>query len=97
MTALTGTRFRTLRVGGTRQLGAFIAIAKKFDRKGDDVFPAWQGMQYTRDMTEGAGALTPLDGDRYGPLAWTAIDDVLARRFHAVPASGAEPVAQGGA
>jgi hypothetical protein len=35
------------------------------------VFPAWQGMQYLRDMFEGRARLTPLDNDRYPDLRWT--------------------------
>lgn len=84
MTDLTGSRFRTLRAGGTKQLSALIAVAKTMDRKKKEVFPAWQGMQYTRDMAEGKGALLALDVDRYGPLPWIRVRELLAPKSQRV-------------
>jgi hypothetical protein len=78
MTDISGTRFRTLRAGGTGQLGLFIRLAQAFDRDPQAVFPPWQGMQYLRDMAEGRGKLDPLDNDRYGPLPWTRVRDLLS-------------------
>jgi hypothetical protein len=43
----------------------------------DAVFPAWQGMQYLRDMASGRGKLEPLDNDRYGRRPWTSAREVL--------------------
>ncbi len=78
MTAITGTRFRVWRAGGMGLLGVLIRIARAFDR-GRDVFSAWTGMQYMRDMMSGRGKLRPLDNDRYGAMSWTSARDVLAR------------------
>ncbi|KAJ4423110.1 hypothetical protein N0V82_002239 [Gnomoniopsis sp. IMI 355080] len=47
--------------------------------KETDVFPAWQGMQYTVNMFSGEGKLNPLDNDRYPELKWTKIEDILSR------------------
>lgn len=47
--------------------------------KETDVFPAWQGMQYTVNMFSGEGKLDPLDNDRYPELKWTKIEDVLSK------------------
>lgn len=47
--------------------------------KESDVFPAWQGMQYTVNMFSGQGKLDPLDNDRYPELKWTKIEDVLSK------------------
>ncbi|KAJ4393254.1 hypothetical protein N0V93_002462 [Gnomoniopsis smithogilvyi] len=47
--------------------------------KETDVFPAWQGMQYTVNMFSGEGKLSPLDNDRYPELKWTKIEEVLSK------------------
>lgn len=41
----------------------------------NDVFPAWQGMQYMVNMFSGAGKLDPLDNNRYPDLTWTKVED----------------------
>ena len=78
MTDVTGQRYATLRVGGIGALSAMIAIARKLSPASDAPFPAWQGMQYLRDMMSGRGKLHPLDNDRYGVRAWTGAHEVLA-------------------
>lgn len=77
MTDVTGQRYATLRVGGIGALSAMIAIARKLSPASDAPFPAWQGMQYLRDMMSGRGKLHPLDNDRYGVRAWTGAHEVL--------------------
>ncbi|WP_083467963.1 NmrA family NAD(P)-binding protein [Methylobacterium tarhaniae] len=76
----TGQPFTVLRLGGPGLLTPMIALARAFAPGRDQVFPAWQGMQYLRDMFEGRGKLAPLDNDRYPGLAWTGVRDVLGRR-----------------
>lgn len=44
-----------------------------------DVFPAWQGLQYTANMFSGKGKLHPLDNSRYPELKWTKIEEVLSK------------------
>lgn len=51
------------------------------DVKKKEIFPPWQGMQYTRDMAEGKGALLALDVVRYGRLPWLRARDVLAPKY----------------
>ncbi len=77
MTSLSGTRFQLLRAGGIGLLGVVIGVARRVAPGGDAVFPAWQGMQYLRDMASGRGKLTPLDNGRYGKRDWTTAADVL--------------------
>ena len=77
MTELQGQRFKLWRAGGMGRLSALIAIARTLTPASDAAFPAWQGMQYMRDMSSGRGKLEPLDNDRYGPLPWTSARDVL--------------------
>ena len=77
MTEVTGQRYATLRVGSIGALSAMIAITWKLSPASDAPFPAWQGMQYLRDMMSGRGKLRPLDNDRYGVHAWTGAREVL--------------------
>ena len=77
MTALSGRRFRVIRVGGIGTLGALIRIARRVAPQREAVFPVWQGLQYLRDMSSGRGKLHALDNDRYADMAWTTARDVL--------------------
>ena len=70
---VTGTRYRSLRVGGTAVLSTVIRITQTLAPERESTFPAWQGMQYLRDMFTGDARLAPLDNDRYGDLPWTPL------------------------
>ena len=78
MRRLTGQRFRLVRPGGTPVLSAMIGLTRLLAPQAGAVFPAWQGMQYLRDMMEGSGKLAPLDNARYPDLTWTKAQQVLA-------------------
>ncbi|APT34838.1 secondary Metabolism [Methylobacterium phyllosphaerae] len=78
LTGLGGRRWRLLRAGGIGRLSAIIAIARALTPKTDAPFPAWQGMQYLRDMSTGRGKLHGLDNARYGKADWTSAAAVLA-------------------
>jgi uncharacterized protein YbjT (DUF2867 family) len=78
MTRVSGQRYTLLRAGGIGRLSAVIAIARALSPKTDEPFPAWQGMQYMRDMSSGRGKLSPLDNERYGKTDWTRAEAVLA-------------------
>ena len=77
MMELTGERFGLWRAGGIGLLSLVIRIARTLTPRSDAIFPAWQGMQYLRDMASGRGKLEPLDNDRYGTRPWTSARDVL--------------------
>ena len=79
MTELSGRRYRLLRAGGIGLLGVLIAVARTLTPRSDAPFPAWQGMQYLRDMASGRGQLIGLDNDRYARTGWTRARAVLAR------------------
>jgi nucleoside-diphosphate-sugar epimerase len=76
--AATGREFRPLRAGGLGALSALIRVARVLAPGRGEVFPAWQGMQYMRDMFSGEGKLAPLDNDRYPEPRWTPVREVLA-------------------
>jgi nucleoside-diphosphate-sugar epimerase len=78
MQLLTGRRFRLARPGGVPVLGAMIRLTRTLAPQPGAVFPAWQGMQYLRDMMDGTGKLEPLDNDRYPEINWTKARQVLA-------------------
>lgn len=80
MTDVTGQRYATLRVGSIGALSAMIAVARTLTPASDTPFPAWQGMQYLRDMMSGRGKLHPLDNDRYGIRTWTGARELLEER-----------------
>jgi nucleoside-diphosphate-sugar epimerase len=75
---VTGTKFRLLRAGSLGTLGAFIKIARALGPGEKELYPAWQGMQYMRNMFDGRAKLEPLDNDRYPGIRWTTARDVLA-------------------
>lgn len=81
MSDVTGERYRTLRVGGVGSLSILIRVAKRVAPQPREAFPAWQGMQYMRDMFSGRGQLRPLDTDRYPELRWTTVREQLAARY----------------
>jgi uncharacterized protein YbjT (DUF2867 family) len=78
LSEISGRTYRPLRAGGLGSLGAMIGVARRLAPGDDTVFPAWQGMQYSRDMFDGRVRLHPLDNDRYPDLSWTTVRDRFA-------------------
>jgi len=78
MTRLDGRRWKPFRAGGLGRLSTLIRVARALSPQTDAPFPAWQGMQYVRDMSSGRGKLFPLDNARYGKTDWTRAEAVLA-------------------
>ena len=74
---VTGVRYRPLRVGSLGMLGTLAKVARAVAPGGKELYPAWQGMQYTCNMFEGRAKLAPLDNDRYPGMHWTTVRDVL--------------------
>ena len=81
MSDVTGRRYRTLYAGSAGLLGVLIGVAKRVAPQAQETFPAWQGMQYMRDMFSGQGKLEPLDNERYPDVRWTPVRAQLAARF----------------
>ncbi|WP_322895517.1 MULTISPECIES: NmrA family NAD(P)-binding protein [unclassified Yoonia] len=79
-TALSGQRYRTIRAGSIDRLGLVIRIAQKAAPSQGEVFPAWQGMQYLRDMMSGRGQLQQHDNARYGKVDWADIRSMITGR-----------------
>ncbi len=75
---VTGEKFRLLRAGNLGMLGALIKIARTVAPGEKELYPAWQGMQYMRNMYDGRAKLAPLDNERYPDIRWTTARDVLS-------------------
>jgi hypothetical protein len=75
---VTGKKFRLFRAGGLGMLGALIKVAQVITPGETDLYPAWQGMQYMRNMFDGRAVLEPLDNERYPGIHWTIVRDVLS-------------------
>ena len=78
MTTVTGERYRPQWAGTLGMLSLMIRVAQTVAPQEGETFPAWQGMQYMRDMFSGRGKLRPLDNDRYPEIEWTRVETLLA-------------------
>lgn len=78
VTDMTGKNFRLFRAGSIGLLNVIIKIVKFFLPAKRDLYPAWQGMQYMRDMMEGRASLDSHDNDRYPDVRWTSVEQFLA-------------------
>lgn len=74
---VTGKPFSLLRPGGLGVLSMLIRVARFVAPGKDELYPAWQGMQYMRDMLDGRAKATALDNDRYPTMHWHSLRDVL--------------------
>jgi len=77
VSGVTGTVFRLFRAGGLGMLGTLIKIARTVTPGEKELYPAWQGMRYMRNMFDGRAKLQPLDKNRYPGIRWTTARDVL--------------------
>ena len=77
MSEVTGKKIRLFRAGGLGMLGTLINVARTVAPGEKEAYPAWQGMQYMRNMFDGLAKLEPLDNDRYPDMHWTTLRDVL--------------------
>jgi hypothetical protein len=77
MTEITKQNFKLFRPGGIQLLNFLIKFTKFMTPKSKDLYPAWQGMQYMRDMMEGRIIFQKYDNDRYENMQWTSIKEFL--------------------
>jgi hypothetical protein len=74
---VTGEKFRLFRAGGMRLLRFIIKIARKVVPGENELYPAWQGMQYMCNMIDERSNTDMLDNNRYPEMAWTTVREVL--------------------
>lgn len=79
MTELTGKRFRLFRTGGQGFLNLLIKIIRKMAPGDNELYPAWQGMQYMSNMIDKRSKLDRIDNDRYPGMKWTSARELLAQ------------------
>ena len=76
--AVRGETFRVFRAGPLSRYEKLIRVAKLMAPGRDELYPAWQGMQYMHNMYDGRPKLEPLDNGRYSGLRWTPAADIVA-------------------
>ena len=74
---LTGKKFRLFKAGGKWLLGKIIMIAKRISPGENELYPAWQGMQYMHNMIDERSKISKLDNERYPEIKWKKVSDVL--------------------
>jgi nucleoside-diphosphate-sugar epimerase len=77
LTDITNEKFKLLRPGGIRFLNTVITLTKFFSPSKNELYPAWQGMQYMRDMMEGRIIFQEYENDRYSNIKWTSVKSFL--------------------
>jgi nucleoside-diphosphate-sugar epimerase len=77
---VTGEKFHLLRAGGLGRLETLIRVSRTLFPQKEELYPAWQGMQYMHNMYSGLAKLGPLDNERYPGIRWTRAREVLASR-----------------
>jgi len=78
VTEVSGKKFRLFRAGGPGMLSALIKIVRKLAPAENEIFPAWQGMQYMRNMIDERAKLKLVDNERYPNMRWTTVREVLS-------------------
>jgi uncharacterized protein YbjT (DUF2867 family) len=79
LTELTNEKYKLFRPGGIRLLNFVITLTRFFSPSKKELYPAWQGMQYMRDMMEGRIIFEKYDNDRYSNIKWTSVKDFLIK------------------
>jgi nucleoside-diphosphate-sugar epimerase len=79
LTELTGKNYKIFRPGGIRLLNILIKVTRFFSPSKNELYPAWQGMQYMRDMMEGRIIFQKYDNDRYSKIKWTSVKEFLIK------------------
>ena len=77
MSEITDKTFKLFRAGSIGLLDVIISVAKFLFPAKNNLYPAWQGMQYMRDMMEGRAEFVPLDNERFGQMNWTSVEEFL--------------------
>jgi uncharacterized protein YbjT (DUF2867 family) len=77
MEELTNTPHSFFRPGGPGLLSTIIKIARFMAPAKNELYPAWQGMQYMRNMIDDRSNLVTIDNNRYPNMRWTTVKDML--------------------
>ena len=77
MQDITGEKFGRIRPGGKGLLSFIIKVAKILAPAPNELYPAWQGMQYMRNMIDERCKVDQLDNNRYPKMKWTSVKEVV--------------------
>jgi nucleoside-diphosphate-sugar epimerase len=77
LTELTIKKYKIFRPGGINLLNFLIKMTRFFSPSEKELYPAWQGMQYMRDIMEGRIIFQKYDNDRYSYIKWTTVKEFL--------------------
>lgn len=77
MAQVTGEKYRSFRPGGLPLLSIMIKIVRKLAGGEDELYPAWQGMQYMRNMIDKRSDMIKLDNNLYPGITWTTVKDIV--------------------
>jgi len=79
---VTAKKFRFVRAGGKNLLGLIIKLTRKFAPAENELYPAWQGMQYMHNMIDERAIIHELNNDLYPEIKWQKVKDVLLQHHH---------------
>ncbi len=85
---VTQRKFRLFRAGGQAMLGIIIKIARKISPGKNELYPAWQGMQYMHNMIDNRSKIYTSANNRYLEIQWTTVEDVLVEHQASMSSSG---------
>ncbi|MCC5904593.1 MAG: NmrA family NAD(P)-binding protein [Balneolaceae bacterium] len=77
LTELSGKKYKLLKPGGIKLFNILIKMTRFFSPSEKELYPAWQGMQYMRDMMEGRIKFQEYANDRYSAIKWTSVKEFL--------------------
>ncbi len=79
MDGVTGEKYRMLKTGGPGLLSMIIKVTKLLSPGKTDLYPAWQGMQYMRNMIDERANLESTDNNRYEGMKWSTVKELISR------------------
>lgn len=78
---ITGHKFRMFRAGGKGLLALIIKLARRFAPAENELYPAWQGMQYMHNMIDERSQVPVTDNDRYPEIKFTTVKTLLTNHL----------------
>ena len=91
LSELTNEEYKLFRPGGIRLLNLVIILTRFFLPSKKELYSAWQGMQYMRDMMEGRIIFQKYDNDRYLNIKWTSVKDFLIKENVNIKSTKGDP------
>ncbi len=79
LTELTNQKYKIFRPGGIGLLNIIIKLTRLFSPSKNELYPAWQGMQYMRDIMEGRIVFQKYENERYPNIKWTSAKEFLKK------------------